>query len=239
MIAVFRPDDGRLEAAVSFIESLGAAALGDAMLEVRPTGNAPREDGDFTILTSKTGVELAAEAGWNARGTVCAVGEGTASRLREFEYPVHRIPEEFSSAGLVEELEADVDGTRVEVARSDHGSPVLTDGLEASGAYVHETILYELVRPADAGTSAEAAAAGKLSGAIFTSSLMVQHFLDAAEERGIRAEALDGLNESVVGVIGEPTKSTAEGLGIEVDVVPEKADFETLARAVIEAAQAN
>ncbi|WP_338730172.1 uroporphyrinogen-III synthase [Haladaptatus sp. DJG-WS-42] len=239
MIAVFRPDDGRLADAVEFIESLGADVLGDAMLEVRPTGNAPRDDGDFTILTSKTGVELAADAGWNAQGTICAVGDGTASRLREFEYPVHRIPAEFSSTGLVEELAADVDGARVEVARSDHGSPVLTDGLEAAGAYVHETILYELVRPANAGKSAEAAAEGDLSGAIFTSSLMVQNFLDAAEARGIRSEALAGLNDAVVGVIGEPTKSTAEGLGIEVDVVPEKADFETLARAVVTASNAN
>ncbi|WP_332897469.1 uroporphyrinogen-III synthase [Haladaptatus sp. CMSO5] len=238
MIAVFRPDDGRLAAAVKFIESLGATALGDAMLEVRPTGTAPREDADFSILTSKTGVELANQTGWNAQGTICAVGEGTASRLRDFEYPVHRIPDEFSSAGLVEELAADVDGARVEVARSDHGSPVLTDGLEAAGAYVHETILYELVRPEGAGSSAEAAAAGELSGAIFTSSLMVQNFLDAAEARGIRSEALAGLNDAVVGVIGEPTKSTAEGLGIAVDVVPEKADFETLARAVV-AASAN
>ncbi|MFC6731188.1 MULTISPECIES: uroporphyrinogen-III synthase [unclassified Haladaptatus] len=239
MIAVFRPDDGRLAEAVAFIESLGAEAIGDAMLEVRPTGNAPREDGDFTVLTSKTGVELAAEAGWNAQGTICAVGEGTANRLRDFEYPVHRIPEEYSSAGLVEALADDVDGARVEVARSDHGSPVLTDGLEEAGAYVHETVLYELVRPEGAGASAEAAATGDLTGAIFTSSLMVQHFLDAAEERGIRDEALAGLNEAVVGVIGEPTKSTAEGLGIEVGVVPEKADFKSLARAVVEATQAN
>ncbi|EMA36199.1 uroporphyrinogen-III synthase [Halococcus hamelinensis] len=233
-VAVFRPDDDRLARAVSLLDSLGVEPVPDPMLAVEATGTAPREDSDYTVVTSKTGVELAAEAGWEPSGTVCAIGDATAAALRAAGYPVDLVPEEFSSVGLVAALEDRVAGARCEVARSNHGSPVLTNGLERAGAYVHETVLYELVTPPGAGESATLAAAGDLDGAVFTSSLTVENFLAAADERGVRAAAVAGLEECVVGTIGEPTRATAEREGIPVDVVPETADFEVLARAVVE-----
>ena len=236
-VAAFRPDDERLADAVELLESLGADPVPDPMLAVEPTGNAPRTDGDYTVLTSKTGVELAASAGWEpGETTVCAIGDSTADALRAVGYDVGLVPAEFSSTGLVEALEAEVAGARVEVARSDHGSAVLTDGLEAAGAYVHETVLYRLVRPSESGGSAELAAEGELDAALFTSSLTVRHFLAAAADRGVRDEALAGLREATVGTIGQPTKETAENAGIGVDVVPDKADFDALACEVVEAA---
>lgn len=235
-VAIFRPDDERLRDAVGFVDSLGAEPVPDPMLEVKPTGDAP-DQGEFVILTSKTGVELAADAGWDPKdATVCAIGDPTADALREHGYRVDLVPAEFSSVGLVDALSDRVDGKRVEVARSDHGSPVLTEGLADAGADVHETILYRLTRPDGAGRSAELAAAGKLDVALFTSSLTVEHFLDAAAERDIRDEALAGLNDAVVGAIGEPTRKTAESHGIEVDVVPEVAEFETFAYEVVKEA---
>ena len=240
-VAVFRPDDERLAEAEELLDSLGADPVADPMLAVRPTGETPR-DGDYVILTSKTGVELAAEAGWepdDAAGIdtkVCAIGESTAEALREAGYSVDLVPEEYSSAGLVEALEDEVEGARVEVARSDHGSRVLTEGLDRAGADVNETVLYQLIRPEGSGESATLAAESALDAAVFTSSLTVAHFLGAAEERGIREAAIEGLNDAVVGAIGEPTRETAESEGIEVDVVPEVADFEKLACEVVEEA---
>ena len=237
VVAVFRPDDERLEHAVSLLESLGAIPVADPMLAIRPTGAVPRSDAEYVILTSKTGVELAAKDGWSpGEATVCAIGDPTADILRDAGYEVDVIPEEFSSSGLVETLAHEINGARVEVARSDHGSAVLTNGLEDAGAYVHETILYQLVRPQGAGNSAALAAEGDLDAALFTSSLTVAHFLDAAEARGIRLEAITGLNDAVVGVIGEPTRETAEAAGIEVDVVPDQATFEELAAEAVELA---
>jgi uroporphyrinogen-III synthase len=235
-VAVFRPGDERIEEAAELLESLGATPVPDPMLAVEPTGAAPRIDADFTLLTSKTGVELAARAGWEGETEVCAIGERTARALREAGYGVDLVPGEFSSAGLVDALREEVDGARVEIARSDHGSRVLIAGLNDAGAYVHETVLYELIRPPGSGESAERAAAGELEGALFTSSLTVEHFLDAAEERGLREEAVSGLADAVVGAIGEPTRETAEREGIDVDLVPETASFEELACAVVESA---
>ena len=289
-VAVFRPDDHRMDAAVDLLSALGADPVPDPMLTVEPTGARPA-DADYVVFTSTTGVEVAAgerpaaaddvqappgddgtgrhdagadrhDAGprtagsrdaaqpassdgpsdgaadrWEPGGaTVVAIGEATADALRARDYPVDVVPAEYSSVGLVEALADEVAGATVEVARSDHGSAVLLDGLREAGAAVHETVLYRLARPAGAGDSAELAAAGDLDAALFTSSLTVEHFLAAAADRGVHDEALAGLAGAVVGAIGEPTRETAESAGVDVDVVPEKADFEALACAVVEAA---
>ncbi|GAA0520622.1 uroporphyrinogen-III synthase [Halorubrum aquaticum] len=235
-VAVFRPDDERIDEAVDLLASLGARPVPDPMLAVEPTDAVPADDAAFVVLTSKTGVELAAAAGWEpGDATLVAIGPATAAAAREAGWTVDVVPEEYTSEGLVAALRGRVDGERVEVARSDHGSSVLLEGLREAGATVTETILYRLTRPTDAGSSVERAATGDLDALAFTSSLTVEHFLAAADERGIREAALAGANDAVVGVIGPPTAETATDLGIDVDVVPDAADFEALAEDVVEA----
>jgi len=236
-VAVFRPDDERTDDAVALLERLGADPLPDPMLAVDPTGATPREDADYTVLTSRTGVELAAAAGWTPApgGAVCAIGEATAEALEAAGYAVDIVPETYSSTGLVDRLDGAVGGARVEVARSDHGSAVLLEGLTDAGAYTHETVLYRLARPEGAGRTADQAAAGDLDAVLFTSSLTVEHVLAAAEERGVREAVVAGLEGALVGAIGEPTADTAEAEGIGVDIVPAEADFETLAREAVAA----
>lgn len=233
-VAVFRPDDERLADAVELLESLGANPIADPMLAVEPTGNLPRTDADVVVFTSKTGGELVAGEWTPGDATVCAIGEPTADALRANGIGVDVVPETYSSTGLVETLGERVDGSKVEVARSDHGSDILLDGLESAGASVHETVLYRLVRPDGAGESVELAAEGTLDAALFTSSLTVEHFLAIAAERGKQEAVLDGLAEAVVGTIGEPTRETASEQGIDVDIVPETADFESLAGAAVD-----
>ncbi|SFF76614.1 uroporphyrinogen-III synthase [Halopelagius inordinatus] len=235
-VAVFRPDDDRLSDAVELLDSLGATPVPDPMLAVEPTDATP-EDAEYVVLTSKTGVELLAAAGWSPDGaTLCCIGASTAAAARDAGWTVGRVPEKYTSAGLVEHLREEVSDATVEVARSDHGSDVLLDGLREAGARVHETVLYRLVRPEGSGQSAVMAAGGELDGVCFSSSLTVDHFLDAAAERGLREEAIAGLNDAVVGVIGPPTRETAESHGIDVDVVPDAADFEELVCDVVETA---
>jgi uroporphyrinogen-III synthase len=235
-VAVFRPDDERIREASDLLDSLGATAVPDPMLAVEPTGATP-EDASVVVFTSKTGAELVADAGWDPDGaTVCAIGPRTADALRAAGYDVDVVPDRYSSAGLVDALADRVDGAAVEVARSDHGSDVLLDGLAEAGARLHETVLYRLARPPGAGRSADLAADGRLDAACFTSSLTVEHFLDAAAERGVREAAVAGLNEATVGAIGHPTRRTAEARGLDVDVVPSEATFAALATETVEAA---
>jgi uroporphyrinogen-III synthase len=235
-VAVFRPDDDRLTRAVELLDSLGATPVADPMLAVEPTGAVP-DPAPYVVLTSKTGAELLADAGWGpGDATLVCIGPTTADAAREAGWTVDLLPEEYSSTGLVELLRDEVEGRAVAVARSDHGSDVLLDGLRDAGASVDETVLYRLRLPEGSGTSTELAAAGDLEGACFTSSLTVENFLAAAETRGVRDAALAGLNGAVVGAIGDPTRETAEAAGIDVDVVPGRADFEELACRVVEAA---
>ena len=237
-VAFFRPDDERRTDAESLLSDLGVEPLADPMLAIEPTGKQPRSDADYTILTSKTGVELLADD-WEPGGVLCAIGETTAGVLREEGYSVDVVPDEFTSSGLVERLRESVDGARLEVARSDHGSAVLLDGLEESGAYVHETILYRLTRPDGAGRSVESAVAGALDAALFTSRLTVEHFAETAADRSDLDTVADVFDEStVVGAIGPPTAEALRERGITVDVVPETADFEVLARRAVETLQA-
>lgn len=235
-VAVFRPDDGRLDDAVALAESLGATPVADPMLAIEPTGDLP-QPADYVILTSTTGIDILRESEWEPNEAVlCCIGEKTAAAARDAGWTVDRVPEEFSSAGMVAELRDVVDGKSVEVARSAHGSATLLRGLRDAGADVHETVLYRLVRPAGSGVSAEMAAAGDLEAVAFTSSRTIEHFLEAADERGIRDAAIAGLNDAVVGVIADGPRKTAEAYGIEVDVVPEVADFDALLTAVVESA---
>ena len=237
-VAAFRPDDERLADAVELLDSLGATPIPDPMLAVEPTGAVPGDSScAVVILTSKTGVELLADAGWSpGDATLACIGPKTAAAARDAGWTVDLVPEEYSSSGLVAALDGDVGGRRVAVARSDHGSDTLIDGLADAGADVTETVLYRLVRPEGAGQSTVMAAGGELDAVCFTSSLTVENFLDAAAERGVRQEAVAGLNRATVGAIGEPTRATAADVGIRVDVVPENATFEALATAVVEAA---
>ncbi len=235
-VAVFRPDDDRLARAVELLDSLGATPVPDPMLAVEPTGAVP-DAAEYVVLTSKTGAELLAESGWSPEdAALVCIGPTTAAAARSAGWTVDLVPEEYSSAGLVALLRDAVGGKTVAVARSDHGSDVLLDGLRAADATVEETVLYRLRLPEGAGRSTEMAARGELEGVCFTSSLTVENFLEAAADRGVREDAVAGLNDAVVGVIGHPTRETAVAHGLAVDVVPDRADFEELASRVVEVA---
>lgn len=228
-VAFFRPADEREQRAVEAVREYGFEPLSDPLLETVPTGATPRTDADYVVLTSVTGVSLAAETVRGTEAFVCAVGPKTAGALRDEGVVVDIVPDEYTSAGLVRALdEAGVGGARVEVARSDHGSDELLDGLKDAGAYVHETVLYEITRPEGGGErTADALRDGTLDAVVFTSSLTVEHLVEVLGETGV---GLDALNDTVVGVIGEPTRRTAEENGVCVDYVADEATFDSLVR---------
>ncbi len=225
-VAFFRPDDERAKRAEDTVRERGMEPLSDPLLEVRETGELPRADADYVVLTSVTGVEIAGESVGKSEAVACAIGPKTADALREAEVKVDVVPEEYTSGGLVETLAGRVGGARVEVARSDHGSDELIEGLVGAGAYVHETVLYALRRPSGGGEkTAYALRDGELDAVLFTSSLTVEHLVVALDETGV---GVDGLDDVLVCAIGAPTRETAESMGVEVDVVPEEATFESL-----------
>ncbi len=219
-VALFRPDDDRLRGSAERLREAGFEPLEDPLLEVESTGRRPRDDADVYVFTSVTAAELVDE---EPEGLVAAVGPKTAEALRERGIEVDVVPEEYTSGGLVDALAGTVDGVRVEVARSSHGSDVLLEGLDDAGGYVHETVLYRLEKPRDGGVkTAEAVEEGGLDAALFTSSLTVEHLLTEVDA--------DSLEEVVVGAIGAPTRETAESYGVDVDYVADDETFESLVK---------
>lgn len=227
-IAVFRPDDERLRSSVALLRERGFNVLEDPLLEPSATGEEPLP-ADYVVFTSVSGVRIAIDSDAELSGRVCAIGPRTREALEERGVDVYLVPDEYTSEGLVKALEGEVGGMRVEVARSDHGSPELLAGLNDAGAFVHETVLYELQRPVEGGVeTVEALLSGELDGVFFTSSLTVEYLLDAAEDTGNNDDVLEALRGVVVGVIGEPTLRTAEDYGVDVDFVPPKQTFRSL-----------
>ncbi len=221
-VAVFRPDDERLERSRRALEERGHEVVADPLLEVEATGASPRDDADVYVFTSVTGARYVDE---QPEGVVAAVGPKTAEALRSHGVDVDVVPDDYSSTGLVDALSDHVEGRRVEVARSSHGRDVLLDGLVDAGGYVHETVLYRLVKPEDGGRrTLEAVESGDLDAVLFTSSLTVEHLLKEVEP--------EELADVVVGVIGEPTRETAEEMDVDVDFVADDETFESLVEAL-------
>ncbi|MFB6284905.1 MAG: uroporphyrinogen-III synthase [Halobacteria archaeon] len=239
-VAIFRPDDHRTQNSTEVLEEMGYEVLSDPLLEPGPTGEDPLPNPDWLVLTSVSGVELtfddvnAANAADTDRTRVAAIGPKTADAVRKKGMKVELVPEDYSSAGLVNELGDEVEGRKVEVARSNHGTAELLDGLNDAGAYVHETVLYHLEKPDGAGEpTVDALRNGELDAVLFTSSLTVENLIETAaglgnlKDVGSEEELLDDV---VVGVIGEPTRRTAENLGIQVNYVAPQETFLSMAR---------
>ena len=225
-VALFRPDDHRMEKSTSMLRDRGYQPIPDPLLEPKPTGSQPRRDADYLVLTSVTGVEIVFDGRVrDIDAELVVIGPKTADAVRSHGVEVDLIPDTYSSAGLVEELRGRVEGKRVEVARSDHGSPQLPDGLNDAGAYVHETTLYELEKPQRAGEKTmEALRQGEVDALLFTSSLIV----DNLAEMSLDNILADLLEDVVVAAIGEPTQKQIEQHGFEATYVAPQETFRSM-----------
>jgi uroporphyrinogen-III synthase len=126
-----------------------------------------------------------------------------------------------------------VKGAVIEIARSSHGAPELVKGLTDKGAVVHETQVYQIIRPKDERHTKlmEKALSREIDIIAFTSSMMVRNFMELADEMGVKKEIISILNEKTVAAIGKPTSGTLSGFGINVKVMPEHYTFEEMLRA--------
>ncbi len=241
-VAVTRPAR-LLPAAEEYLRSKGLEAVPVPMIEM-----VPRNDGgvesfidrlragrvDAVILTSQNGVGfLLDRGGKDLIGMLCnaevfAIGPKTKKALEQNGIMAKGMPSTFSSECLASEFS--FPGKRVEVLRSDHGSPALIKGLKEGGAMVTETILYDIVPLA--GGEQESFIREALSGSIdaftFTSAMTAKSLLLMAESMGALEELKREINSKKVAAIGHPTAEFLKNNGIRVDVVPERFTFEEM-----------
>lgn len=234
VVALFRPDDARMRRTAALVSERGGRPLCDPMLSITPTGELPPPDAPMTVFTSRTGVELAAAAGWTPTATrLVAVGPATADAAVAVGWPRPPTPQRYESAALAE-LIIDLDPARVIIARSDHGSAVLPEALAAAAVDHEEVVLYRLDRPADAGESVRATTDGAVDALAFTSSLTVEHFFAIAAEIAVTADIRSQLPQVTVGAIGDPTAATLRSHGVEPDCIPAEATASALIETIFE-----
>lgn len=204
-------------------------------------------DVDIVVLTSSTAVkstfELAKKYGQVeelSRGLrqvqVIAIGPVTARTAEKEWIKVDTLPEKFTSDGLVQLLaEKGIQGKQVVILRSDQGSDVLMKGLTGSGASVKEIVVYKLTRVKASRPLLDMfykGVRGEIDVFAFTSSMSAKSFIDEARKHYSDEEVDDMLDCAVIAAIGEPTQKTLEDMGVRVDIMPKKATFEDLLKAI-------
>ncbi len=245
VIAIMRPA-GYLSESVKLAKSIGFEAITAPMIDVVDKTDTDFKiflerimDGaaDYVIFTSANGVEFTLlklnspdEFIDQLNETrVVAIGPKTRDALLKNGISVSLMPESYSSEGLVELLTG-IEGAVIEIARSSHGAPELVKGLIEKGAKVHETQVYEIIRPRDERHKnlMEQARDRKIDIFAFTSSMMVRNFMAIAEYMGLKDELIKIMNEKTVAAIGKPTSETLSGYGVNVRLMPEQYTFEEL-----------
>jgi uroporphyrinogen-III synthase len=248
LIAIMRPA-GYIAESIRLANYLGFRTIAAPMIDIVDKTDLNfkgfverirKEEADYVIFTSANGVKFTLlklnspdEFIEHLNKTqVVAIGPKTRQALQENGIMVTIMPDSFSSEGLVEYL-CGVKGAVIEIARSSHGAPELVNGLTDKGAVVHETQVYQIIRPTDEGHTKlmEKALSREIDIFAFTSSMIARNFMDFADEMGLKKEIISIMNEKTVAAIGKPTYSTLSGFGIHVKVLPEHYTFEEMLRA--------
>lgn len=237
-LAILRPQE-HLPESIELAREKGFEVIAAPMVEVSPLHAPDLSErimwADWVVFTSPNGVQRALElvtdlADLLATRKTAAIGPGTAQAMIAAGIEVEVVPGRYSSEGLADALDGLVKGKKVEVIRSSHGRLVLLEMLKTAGAEVHETPVYELIRPR--GTEQEElireVARGEVDAIAFTSSLTVENFLSLARDFGLEDEVRGALAGMVVAAIGPPTAETLKANVVAVDIIPQKYTFTDL-----------
>lgn len=200
-------------------------------------------EADFVIFTSKNGTRFFFEElggkklidELNQLRTV-SIGPKTSQELEKYLDKVE-VPDKFSSSGLVDYLKDEVDGKKVEIARSSHGSDLLTIGLKENGANIHDVSLYEIGLPKDTSKInelIEKTIEDEIDILTFTSKMTFVNLMKVAEEKDKKSSLIKKLNEVTVAAIGEPTKNKIKEYGINDVIYPQSYTFENMIKKVVE-----
>ncbi len=244
-IAFTRPER-RLEESLALAESLGLSAVCAPSLDITPG-----DEGDFShtknalkggrygiaVFCSPTAVEECIRV-WGDDmkdmfdGVRCVpIGTSTRSSLESIGIGSFDLPDEYSSDGIVGYMEAKGIRDPTVIIHSDHGSPVLIDGLKGMGVETDELIAYRLsMHSSDERTERmrRMGSNGEIDWFLFTSRMSVGSFFESMGEDAVRM-----LSDAHIGAIGAPTAKELSDRGFVPDVVPEKYTFKCLLESVM------
>jgi uroporphyrinogen-III synthase len=227
------PEGGPLSSALA---AKGATVVLLPLLETRPPAD-PAElareaarlaEYDWVIFTSARAVEALAGATGARNGSetqVAVVGEGTARAARRFGWE----PKVIGRAGgvaLVAALrdDASIEGRSVLFPAADHARPDTILRLREAGARVHVVTAYRTLPRLGAATELAARLSRPgVDAVVFTSPSAVETLGDVLGS---------GTGRTRFAAIGTTTRDRLEAAGARDVVMPDRPDFEALARAL-------
>lgn len=169
---------------------------------------------------------------------IISIGPSTDKALKSAGLSSESLPEEFSSAGIVELLKDSVKGKTVLLMRSDSGSDVLCNGLVDAGAETLSIATYNLE---EYGMSSAllhlitAIKGGKIDVMAFTSPMSARIFYSQMKSQVGDAATAEMMGKLKVAAIGRPTSEALRSLGREPDIVPKDSTFRDLLDAIASA----
>ena len=232
-IAILRPAAQQKEAA-ALAESYGFSPISAPAIAL---AKKPLPDDLLTRLgkaecvafTSANGVNMALHSPdlrkALAEKMVVAIGPKTAQALA-VQGLTAMMPEEYSSEGMKKLLQGRCKS--ILFLRSAQGSRYLSEGLKASGIYVDDISLYEVVPSGDPLLDDLIKRANSVDIFAFTSSSTARYLVERARAMGLEEELRLALAAGTVAAIGKPTAEELARLGVEVDIMPEKFTFEAM-----------
>ncbi|MEA4978034.1 MAG: uroporphyrinogen-III synthase [Methanomassiliicoccaceae archaeon] len=195
----------------------------------------------FAVFGSVTAVEECVKAYGEdfvrlfSKIKIISIGPSTGNALKSAGISTDALPEEFSSAGIVDLLKDSVKGKTVLLMRSDSGSDVLYNGLGAAGA---ETVSVATYKLEEFGINSAllhlitAIKGGKVDVMAFTSPLSAKIFYSQIRDQVGDSRAVEIMGDIKVAAIGRPTSEALRMLGREPDIVPKNSTFRDLLEAI-------
>lgn len=199
---------------------------------------------DWLIFTSVNGVKYfllrLTERGHNAHELddirVCAIGESTATSLRDALIHVDVVPERFKAEGVFKALSdylGDAEAFKslnFLIPRAAAARDYLPLALEEAGARVDVVPTYRTVKPhtPELGRVAALLEGGAIDCVAFTSSSSVTNFAQLFDTLDLHKL----LNGVAVACIGDITASTAVQFGLRVDIQPDEHTIRKLSAAI-------
>jgi uroporphyrinogen-III synthase len=228
-VALFRPAE-YLEETRRIMEEKGFEVLATPFIGAKVDEGALSElgrlDAEVLIITSQTAASILLNRvpGIFQSREVIAIGKKTAGVLERAGVKP-RTPPKFDSASIYAHFREELRGRKIAILRSDRGNEVLLKLRKV--AEVQEIQIYRIVKlKGEKQKKAVLAVVNKeVNAAVFSSRMMVQAFMEVAEEAGMGDKAIKALNEIVTIAIGPPTRDELRSYGVEA-LMPEEYTFD-------------
>ncbi len=168
---------------------------------------------------------------------ICAVGGKTQEALKRYHFAVTVVPERYTADELVTALQPmDIRGKRFLFPRGNRSGDVIRSGLEKSGAYVDECIVYstEYTDPPSAEMVREMLVKRHIDLITFFSPSSVEGFFRSMQQRIPEPDALTKILRGIhTAAIGSVTSQALQEKGIVPTIIPPITTAEGLVDSIV------